>query len=378
MKDLCNLYQKNETELVHILEKLSAMKISFPLWLYLDAGTRFGRVVAKDSADTVWGAMDCQKKIHELTDADDGIVWGSMVNNDIPRIKAETEQRGLKIATVHAYFSGEAPSYGSVCNVNPEQREKAFEQIAECIDIMHATGAKNLSLWFKDGTNYPGQADFTKRFNRMMEILKRAYAMLDPDMTMLIEYKLFEPAFYQTDIADWGTAVELCRQLGPQAKVIMDLGHHAQGTNIPATLSSIIRTGKLGAIHFNDSKYADDDLIVGALDPYRLFLIFCELRAQQEIHGQKTEDLPLIIDQSLVVEEKMPGILYTIENMQIAFAKSLLVDFEKLSVMQDANDVIGSTRVLREAYEYDVRPLLREIRERKHLPLDPFAALKEN
>jgi L-rhamnose isomerase/sugar isomerase len=374
--DLTDIYHKSGQELDYMASKLESMTISLPLWLFLDAGTRFGKIAARDAAKDVWDAMVCQKKIHSLTGVVDSIVWGSMINNDIPRIKAEAEKNSLRIDTVHAYFSGEAASYGSVCNVKKDQRALALAQIAECIDIMRATGAKNLSLWFKDGTNYPGQADFTKRYERMVDVLKQAYAMLDPDMNMLIEYKLFEPAMYHTDIADWGTAVEICRELGEQAKVIMDLGHHAQGTNIPATLASVFRSGKMGAIHFNDSKYADDDLIAGSLDPFRLFLIFHELRSQERFHGQNIDSIPLIVDQSLVVEEKLPGILYTIENIQIAYAKAMLVDLDVLTGLQDANDVIGSARLLREAYEYDVRPLLRAIREKNGLTIDPFAALK--
>ena len=377
IQELSAGYHIQADKLEEILSRLEAMRISLPLWLFLDAGTRFGKINAKDAAQDVWQAMALQKQIHGLTGAADSVVWGSMPHNDIPRIVAESQRQGLHVDTVHAYFSGEAASYGSVTNVRKEQRELALEQIKTCIEIMRATGAKNLSLWFKDGTNYPGQADFTKRYNRMLDILKEAYAMLDPDMTMLVEYKLFEPAMYHTDIADWGTAVAICQELGSQAKVIVDLGHHAHGTNLPSTLASVYRSGRIGAIHFNDSKYADDDLIVGALDPFRLFLIFHEMLSQERFHGRNLDGIPLIIDQSLVVEEKLPGILYTIENMQIAFVKALLVDLDKLEDRQNANDVIGSTRVLREAYEYDVRPLLRLHRMRKGLPLDPFAALKE-
>lgn len=375
IQELSVIYHIPTDKLEAAISRLDAIRISLPLWLFLDAGTRFGKIKVKDAAQDVWQAMELQNKVNGLTGAADSVVWGSMPHNDIPRIVAESRRQGLHVDTVHAYFSGEAASYGSVTNVTKEQRELALEQIEICIEIMRATGAKNLSLWFKDGTNYPGQADFTKRYNRMLSVLKEAYAMLDPDMTMLVEYKLFEPAMYHTDIADWGTAVAICQELGSQAKVIVDLGHHAQGTNLPATLASVYRSGKIGAIHFNDSKYADDDLIVGALDPFRLFLIFHEMLSQERLHGHSLDEIPLIVDQSLVVEDKLPGILYTIENMQIAFAKALLVDLDKLAKRQDANDVIGSTRVLREAYEYDVRPLLRLHRARKGLPLDPFATL---
>lgn len=376
-KNLMKLYPCSEEQVKTAMTKLSEMDISLPMWLALDTGTRFGRVTTKGSANDVWEAMAQYKWLYDVTGIGSSVVWGSQVPNDVDRIKAESEKNGLHIDTVHAYFGGEAPSYGSVANANPVQRDLALAQIEDCIRVMRATGAKNLSLWFKDGTNYPGQADFTKRYRRVVEVLKKAYAMMDDDMTMIIEYKLFEPAVYHTDIADWGTAVALCSELGDRAKVIMDLGHHAQATNIPATLASVFRSGKMGAIHFNDSKYADDDLIVGSLDPYRLFLIFHEMISQERYHGHDISKIPLIVDQSLVVEDKLPGILYTIENMQIAYAKALLVDHEKLVQLQDSNDIIGAARVLKEAYECDVRPLLKAVREQKGLPLDPFAALKE-
>lgn len=372
---LTGVYHKSSEELEAIAARLEAMTISMPLWLSLEAGTRFGKIAAADAAADIWEAMDYQKKIHELTGVTDSIVWGSMPNNDVSRIRTESERRGLHVDFVHAYFSGEAASYGSVANVRKEQRDLALAQIESCIRVMRGTGAKYLSLWFKDGTNYPGQADFTKRYDRMLGVLKEAYAMMDPDMTMLLEYKLFEPAMYHTDVADWGTAVAICNELGDRAKVIMDLGHHAQATNIPATLASVFRSGKMGAIHFNDSKYGDDDLIVGALDPFRLFLIFHEMLSEEKFHSRNIHDIPLIIDQSLVVEEKLPGMLYTVVNMQVAFAKALLVDFDRLAARQDANDVIGSARALQEAFEYDVRPLLLAIRERNGMPPDPFAAL---
>jgi L-rhamnose isomerase/sugar isomerase len=374
--NLAGTYGKSSDELEEISARIGDMKVSMPLWLSLDAGTRFGKITAKDAAKDVWEAMDRQKTIHELTGAADSIVWGSMPRNDIAKIREESSRRGLHVDTIHAYFSGEAASYGSIANVKKEQRDLSLKQIESCIQVMRGTGAKNLSLWFKDGTNYPGQADFTKRYYRMLGVLKEAYAMLDADMTMLIEYKFFEPAMYHTDIADWGTAVAICGELGDQAKVIIDLGHHAQSTNIPATLASVFRSGKMGAIHFNDNKYGDDDLIVGALDPFRLFLIFHELLSQEKFHGQNIKKIPLIIDQSLVVEEKLPGMLYTVLNMQVAFAKALLVNMDELAAKQDANDVIGATRILRKAFEYDVRPLLQFIRERKGLPADPFAALE--
>ena len=374
---LTDVYHKSESDLEAIGKRLESMSVILPSWLSMNAGTRFGRVLAKDAAPDVWAALEKNKTIHELTGIAPEIVWGSMKDNDIPRIKAETERWGLRVNTVHAYFDGEANSYGSVTNVKESQRKLTLCEIKGCIEVMRGTGARNLSLWFKDGTNYPGQGSFTKRYDRMLGVLREAYAMLDEDMTMLVEYKLFEPAMYHTDIADWGTAVAICSELGEKAKVITDLGHHAHGTNIPATLSSIVRSGRMGAIHFNDSKYADDDLIVGALDPFRLFLIFHELLCLEKSHGIDIGAIPLIIDQSLVVEEKIPGLLYTVLNMQTAFAKAMLVDQDELEARQNENHVIGATRVLREAFEYDVRPLLRAVREKNGLPADPFAALEE-
>ena len=229
-----------------------------------------------------------------------------------------------------------------------------------------------LSLWLADGTSYAGQDDLRGRYDRLVTGLEETYALLDPEMTLLVEYKFFEPAFYSTDLPDWGTAALLCRRLGPQARVLVDTGHHPQGTNIEQIVARLLAENLLGGFHFNNRKYADDDLIVGSVDPFELFRIMVELT-----HGDELERIALMIDQSHNVEGKIDAMIQSVVNIQTAFAKALLVDRQQLADAQLGGDVLGAHRVLLDAYENDVRPLLARHRERHGLHADPVAAFRE-
>ncbi|OGO04373.1 MAG: hypothetical protein A2Y73_02435 [Chloroflexi bacterium RBG_13_56_8] len=356
--------------------KLKKLDIHVPLWLYRDTGTRFGRVHQEDSA-TADNIFEVAAALHKITGCLSSIVAGGAVApEDVARTKARAEANGLKVSTVHgSYTTSEGLYYGSLTNATSAIRKEFTEYMLKQIEAMRVYGAKYLSIWLPDGTNFPGQGNFIDRKKWLIECLQEAYDHLDPDMIMLLEYKFFEPAFYHTDISDWGTACALCRRLGPQAKVIMDFGHHAQGTNVEHILANLIDENMLGALHVNASKYGDDDLIAGAHQPYRLFLIFLELVLAERYSGFDMADIALTVDQCLTMEKKMPGTIMTVENVQIAYAKALLVNLDKLKELQMKNDVVGAAMTLKDAFECDVRPLLRMVRAESGLPVDPFAAV---
>jgi L-rhamnose isomerase/sugar isomerase len=244
---------------------------------------------------------------------------------------------------------------------------------------MGQTGSTDLSLWFADGTNYPGQGDIRKRKAWMEESLAEVYRALDPAMRMLIEYKFFEPGFYHTDLADWGMAYNLARKLGPQAEVLVDTGHHAQGTNVEHIAAYLLDEGRLGGFHFNARKYADDDLIAASANPYELFLIFSQIQQacrddERSIARQSANNIAYMIDQSHNIEPKIPAMIRSVLNVQTQFAKALLINWDELTAAQSAQDVLRAEAAVRDAYEQDVSAWLRAVREDRRLPADPMKA----
>jgi L-rhamnose isomerase / sugar isomerase len=233
-----------------------------------------------------------------------------------------------------------------------------------------------MSMWLADGTNYPGQGDFRRRRNRLLEGLQEIYDALDDDMSMVLEYKLFEPAFYHTDIADWGQSLSFCQKLGDRAKVLVDLGHHALGVNIEHIVATLLDEKRLGGFDLNGKKYADDDLFVGAINPYELFLIAVELVAGEDDSDPAVSECACNvlykIDQCAMVEDKIPAMLRSVTAMQAAFAKAMLIDREALRAAQERGDVVSANEVLCDAYDTDVRPMLRELRSRLDIPADPL------
>jgi len=242
----------------------------------------------------------------------------------------------------------------------------------ECCEIMAATGSRLLSVWLADGTNYAGQDDVRARKRRMTEALATAYRHMPPGSRMLVEYKFFEPAFYHTDLADWGMAYATCLKLGEAAQVLVDTGHHAQGTNIAHIVAFLLDEGRLGGFHFNARKYADDDLIVGTVNPFELFEIYHELVSA----GAASQDVAYMIDQSHNIEPKLEAMLLSVLNCQTAYAKALIVDRRTLAERQNNGDVLGAYGVLQDAFETDVRPLLAKVRQDMGVPPDPLAACR--
>ena len=275
-------------------------------------------------------------------------------------------------------FQGDDYRLGSFCHPEARVRRMAIDHCLECIDIAKQVNSDVFTVWLADGTNYPGQDDLRDRYRRLLEGFGELYAALPPGMRFLIEYKFFEPAFYSTDLPDWGTAVPFCRTLGPQAQVLVDPGHHAAGTNIEQIVACLLEEGLLGGFHFNNRKYADDDLIVGSIDPFELFRIMSEMvSAKRDPATATTADaIAYMIDQCHNIEGKIEAMVQSVVNIQTAYAKALLVDRESLREAQLAGDVLGAHRVLTDAFETDVRPILRALRAELGLPADPVEAFR--
>jgi L-rhamnose isomerase/sugar isomerase len=291
--------------------------------------------------------------------------------NSGTRFKVFARDRGMAVGTINAnVFQDDGYRLGSVCNPDPAIRRKALDHLLECIEIMEVTGSRDLKLWFGDGTNYPGQDDIRSRQDRLAEALAAVYSRLRPGQRMLLEYKLFEPSFYTTDVPDWGTAYLHCAALGERAQVVIDTGHHALGTNIEFIVAVLLRAGKLGAFDFNSRFYADDDLMVGAADPFQLFRIMHEVVRGNGLNA----GVSFMLDQCHNIEPKIPGQIRSVMNVQEAMAKALLVDAAALAAAQRRGDVLAAHAVLMDAYDTDVRPLLAELRQEDGLDADPVAA----
>lgn len=352
-----------------------ALGIEVPSWAYGNSGTRFKVFsqpgVPRDPYEKIADAA----QVHRFTGAAPRvslhIPWDAV--DDYGDLAKHAADHGVRIGMINSnVFQDDDYRLGSVCNPDAAVRWKALDHLLACIDVMDATGSADLKLWFADGLNYPGQDDLRARQDRLAEALHEVYERLADDQRMVLEYKLFEPAFYATDIPDWGTSFAHCLELGPKAQVVVDTGHHAPGTNIEFIVAFLLRAGKLGAFDFNSRFYADDDLIVGAADPFQLFRILHEVN----VGGGFDPDsgVTFMLDQCHNIEPKIPGQIRSILNVQEAVAKALLVDREALAEAQSAGDVLGANGVLMDAYNTDVRPMLADLREEHGLPRDPMKA----
>jgi L-rhamnose isomerase/sugar isomerase len=358
------------------LARLRRLEIETPSWGYGNSGTRFHVYPWPGAARTVHERIADAALVHRLTGCCPSVAlhipWDAV--DDYGELRRFTEDLGLRIGAINPNLFGDDDyRLGSICHPDAQVRAKALEHCRECIGIAAEVGSSVISLWLADGTNYPGQDDLRERHARLASGLAELYASLPPGMRLLVEYKLFEPAFYSTDLPDWGTAALLCRRLGPQAQVLVDTGHHPQGTNIEQIVAVLLAEDLLGGFHFNNRKYADDDLIVGAIDPFELFRIMREIA-----HADELERIAFMIDQSHNIEGKIDAMIQSVANIQTAYAKALLVDEARLAAAQRAGDVLGAHRVLVEAFETDVRPLLGELREQLGLDPDPVEAFRRS
>jgi L-rhamnose isomerase/sugar isomerase len=350
---------------------IGELVIETPSWGYSDSGTRFGVFPQPGRPRDVHERIDDAAEVHRLTGTAGAVAlhfpWDS--TDDYGALRAHIEQSGLRVGAVNPNLFQD-PDYklGSVTHPDARVREKAVAHLIECLAIAGELGSGAQSLWLADGTNYPGQDDLRERRHRLLDALATVYSELPSEQELLVEYKLFEPAFYATDLADWGSSLLICQKLGDRARVLVDLGHHAQGTNIEQIVALLGEEGRLGGFHFNNRKYADDDLIVGSVNPFELFLIFFELAGAP---------LPrLTIDQAHNVEAKVEAMVLSVVNLQEAYAKALLVDRTALRDAQQAGDVLGAHEVLLDAYRTDVRPLCARVRAALGAAEDPIAALR--
>jgi L-rhamnose isomerase/sugar isomerase len=376
--DLARRLEDGGVDLASVEERLSVQRVETPSWGYGDTGTRFAVFPQKGVPRDAYEKMADAAQVHDLTRVCPSVAvhipWDRV--DDYGELKRHAESLGLRIGAVNPNLFQE-PEYklGSVCNPDPAVRRKATDHLLECVGVAKETGSDVLSLWFADGTNYAGQDSFTERRHRMVECLEEVYAAMPENTRMLLEYKPYEPAFYHTDLADWGAALTVAQRLGERAQVLVDLGHHAKEVNIEYVVALLLEEGRLGGFHFNNRKYADDDLVVGSVNPLELFLIYVELVGAEERSGTRID---YMIDQTHNIEPKIEAMLLSVMNLQEAYAKALLVDRASLAEARRSGDVLGAHRILLEAYATDVRPLCARVRENLGGAADPISAFKES
>ncbi len=361
------------------LRDLDGFGIEVPSWAYGNSGTRFKVFTTAGTPRDPFEKIADAARVHALTGLAPRvslhIPWDRV--DDFGKLAAFTADHGMAIGGINSnLFQDDDYRLGSLTNGDERIRAKAIAHHRECIDIMRQVGSKDLKIWLPDGTNYPGQDSLVGRQERLADSLAQIYAELAADERLLLEYKIFEPYFYTMDVPDWGTSLLHCLTLGERAKVILDTGHHAPGTNIEFIVMQLVRAGRLGAFDFNSRNYADDDLIVGSADPFQLFRILDQIVAQGA--HKPGSGVNFMLDQCHNIEEKIPGQIRSVLNVEQALTKALLVDRDALTRAQRAGDVLGAHAVLIDAYETDVRRLLADRREERGLPRNPLRAYAES
>jgi L-rhamnose isomerase/sugar isomerase len=366
-------------DLTAVKQVLSAQAIETPSWAFGNSGTRFKVFAQRGVPRTVEEKIADAATVHRFTGVAPSVAlhipWDKV--DDYGALGRYAADQGVRLGAINTnVFQDDDYKLGSVTNPDPGIRRKAIDHLFEAVSIMDSTGSRDLKLWFSDGTNYPGQDDLRDRQDRLAVALHEAYDRLGDDQRILLEYKLFEPAFYATDVPDWGTAYAHCVELGPKATVCIDTGHHAPGTNIEFIVAFLLRQGKLGAFDFNSRFYADDDLMVGAADPFQLFRIMNEIVRGGALDPAR--GINFMLDQCHNIEAKIPAVIRSVMNVQEATAKALLVDRDALAAAQQSGDVLEANAVLMDAYNTDVRPLLAELREDAGLDPNPVAAYRRS
>jgi L-rhamnose isomerase/sugar isomerase len=362
-----------------VLSVLRCQRIETASWAYANSGTRFKVFVQQGVPRTPHEKIADAAAVHRFTGVAPTVAlhipWDTV--DDYRQLSAAAAELGVELGTINTnVFQDNDYMLGSVTNPDAGIRRKATDHLLECVDIMDATGSTNLKLWFSDGTNYPGQDNIAARQDRLAQALAETHARLTGEQRMLLEYKLFEPAFYMTDVPDWGTAYAHCLAAGERAKVVIDTGHHAPGTNIEFIVAILLRARRLGGFDFNSRFYADDDLMVGAADPFQLFRILQEIVLADAVGPGS--GIAYMLDQCHNIEPKIPAVIRSVMNVQEATAKALLVDQPALAQAQRDGDVLGANAVLMDAYNTDVRELLRSLREDMGLDPDPVGAYKRS
>ncbi|MES2390724.1 MAG: TIM barrel protein [Acidobacteriota bacterium] len=365
-----------------VLSALDAFAIEIPSWGFANTGTRFGKFTQAAAATSIEEKFADAAEVHRLTGVTPTlalhVLWDLPKGvADVGKIRALEAKTGVRAGSINPNLFQEAEyKFGSLCNPSAEIRAKAQAHLMESVEIGKALGSAEVSLWMADGSNYPGTQSMRRRIGWLKEALQKAHAALGPGQILLVEYKPFEPAFYHTDIADWGMSLEFARDAGKQAMVLVDTGHHYQGVNIEQIVAWLIEVGRLGGFHFNDRKYADDDLTIGSIDPYQVFRIFHEILAEK-FANPKAKAPAFMIDQSHNLKGKMEAMVQTVMAAQELYAKAALVDQEKLAELQDACKLVEAEELFRGAFYTDVRPWLKEWREQKGLPGNPLEELSK-
>lgn len=361
-----------------VFETLDRLRIELPSWGFADTGTRFGKYLQDAAALTLEDKLDDAAEVNRVTGCCPTVAVHVLWDFDDPEAPERSAElaaaRGLRIGSINPnVFQDQCYRLGSVANPDSTVRRRAIEHLLESVEIGRRVGSDLLSLWFADGTNYPGQGDFRRRKRWFEEALKETHDAMPESMTMLVEYKPFEPAFYHTDIADWGMAASFARSAGPRAKVLVDTGHHLPGQNIEHLVGFLLDESMLGGFHFNDRHYADDDLTVGSIDPYRIFRILLEILLAEHDAGA-TLPLAYMVDQSHNLKPKIEAMIQTVDMVQSTMAKAALVDVAALRQAQDRGDIVDAERCLVDAFATDVRPMLGAWRESHGLAADPLQA----
>jgi L-rhamnose isomerase/sugar isomerase len=366
-----------------VMKSLDSFQIEIPSWGFANTGTRFGKFIQPAAATNIEEKLSDAGQVHRFTGCCPTVavhvLWDFPAGlQSTQEVMALAGKYGVRVGAINPnVFQDQIYKYGSLGNPDPEIRKTALQHIMDCVEIGKQTGSRDVSLWFGDGSSYPGTANIRRRRQWFEEGLKEAHTKLSPRQRMLVEYKPFEPAFYHTDIADWGMALLLARAAGPQARVLVDTGHHYQAQNIEQIVAWLLSENMLGGFHFNDRRYADDDLTIGSIDPYQVFRIFHEIALFEWEMGKRT-DIAYMIDQSHNLKGKIEEMIQTAVAAQELQAKAALVNHESLSRHQEKCHLIDAEDCLKQAFATDVRPFLREWRRSKGLPEDPLAAFRQS
>jgi L-rhamnose isomerase / sugar isomerase len=366
-----------------ISQALEKFRIELPSWGFANTGTRFGKFLQPAAATTAQEKFSDAGQVHRLTGVCPTValhvLWdfprGLSSTDEIRNLAAE---HGVQPGSINPnLFQDQHYKYGSFGNPDPEVRRAALQHTRDSIEIATRLESRDISMWFADGSNYPGTANMRRRKQWFEENLKATHQALAPGQRLLVEYKPFEPAFYHTDIADWGMALLLARSAGPQAKVLVDTGHHYSAQNIEQIVAWLLSEDMLGGFHFNDRRYADDDLTLGSIDPYQVFRIFHEILYFEWETG-RTADIAYMIDQSHNLKGKIEAMIQTVTMAQMLFSKAAIVDYAELAKAQQACDLVRAESLLQDAFASDVRPAIDEWRDSKGLPKDPMTAFRQS
>jgi L-rhamnose isomerase/sugar isomerase len=366
--------------LEQVSKALDSLRIELPSWGFANTGTRFGKFLQAEAAATIEEKFSDAAQVHALTGCTPTlalhIAWDLPGGQrDAGRIRELEAEHGIRSGSINPnLFESQDYKFGSICNPDPGIRRKAIDHLVESVAIAKALRSRDISLWLADGSNYPGSQSIRRRIDWMASALAEIHDQLGEDQRLLVEYKPFEPAFYHTDLADWGMSLLIARETGRRAVVLVDTGHHYQGQNIEQIVVWLMREKMLGGFHFNDRRYADDDLTLGSIDPYQVFRIFHELLSEDGA----METTAFMVDQSHNLKGKMEAMVQTVCTAQEIFAKAALVDRERLATLQDECRLVEAEECLRQGFWFDVRPLVQEWRRVRGLPEDPLAALRES